>query len=61
MPPQRGHAEIMACLLQARADHNAADQVGYTSLQLASQYGHPEIVKRLLEARADQNAAEQVG
>jgi ankyrin repeat protein len=55
-----GHLIILECLLQAKADVNAAPvnySGGGTALQAAAARGHLAIVERLLQAKADVNAA----
>ena len=46
---QKGHLEIVECLLQHGADPNAKTEKGFTSLYIASQNGSSAIVKLLLQ------------
>ncbi len=49
----RGHAAIIALLLQSGADVNASGPDGWTPLHAAARMGHFEIVRELLERGAD--------
>jgi ankyrin repeat protein len=61
MAAQEGHTAVVAALLEARADVNAAKNDGATPLFMAAQKGHTAVVAALLEARADVNAATDDG
>ena len=58
---EQGHGEIVAGLVAAGADINAAKENGATPLFIAAQRGHGEIVSGLVAARADINAATRRG
>ena len=49
----RGHAAVVAQLLQAAADVTAVDGRGYSALSVASFKGHTAVVEQLLDANAD--------
>merc|ERR1719401_2359465 len=55
MAAQDGHAMVVACLCEARADQDAIARNGTTPLFMASQNGHAEVVRVLCEAGADRN------
>ena len=55
------HLEVVRLLLEAGADHNAAEANETTALMAAAFNGHLKVVRLLLEAGADQNAATQDG
>ena len=56
-----GHAEIVNVLLNAGANVNAKNNIGYTALEVAIRKGHTEIVNALLKAGADVNAKDSFG
>lgn len=49
----KGDADAAREILRARADPDARDNLGVTSLHRAVVFGHSEVVERLLGARAD--------
>lgn len=51
-----GHSNVVAYLLELKADVNASDADGDTALHDAAYFGHKDIVALLLEAGADKNA-----
>ena len=44
----KGNEEALGVLIEAGADINKGDEIGYTPLMAAAYYGHVEIVERLL-------------
>ena len=51
--PDRGHEEVVQCLLDAGADKEKAANGGYTPLHFAAEHGHQGVVQCLLYAGAD--------
>jgi ankyrin repeat protein len=49
---ERGQEEVVAYLIEKRADVNDADGLGWTPLHLAARQGHLSVVKRLVKAGA---------
>ena len=49
---QRGHLEVVQCLLTAKADKDKGDQQGATPMHSAALSGHSEVVCCLLDAGA---------
>ena len=58
---RHGFEALVSALLAVGADKNAADQNGYTPLDIAAEFGHEALVSALLAAGADKNAAQQDG
>jgi ankyrin repeat protein len=56
-----GHVDTTQALLDAGADHKAADSLGRTPLIVASANGHLDVVKALLDAGADCTAVHKDG
>ena len=61
MASERGHLDIVKCLIEKGADVNAKDEDEETALHLASEEGHLEIVQYLIEKGADINAKDCYG
>jgi len=57
----RGHAEVVAVLLEHGADASAKDAYGYTALHRAALMGHTEVVALLLENGAEVPAIDGAG
>jgi cytohesin len=55
------HKQIVAVLLDARADVNGSDWLGKTALHTAAYKGHVESAKLLIAHRADVNATDESG
>ena len=56
-----GHLPVVAALLEAGVDVNAAGENGWTALMMAAQSGHVAMVEELLEADADNDATDSDG
>jgi ankyrin repeat protein len=50
---QRGHCDVLKCLLSSGADINLRDEVGRSPLFVASYHEHFDVVKCLLSSGAD--------
>jgi hypothetical protein len=60
-PPPKPKPEVVALLLAAGADSNAADYDGATPMMYAAEVGTAEVLRVLLAARADLNAQDAEG
>jgi len=60
-PRAEAYAEVIAVLLEAKAQVDAADERGHTALHRAASYGDPAIVSQLLAAGADPNQQDRSG
>ena len=58
---ERGHAQIVRILIDAKADLNARDKSGSTAIIIASSKGQPEAVRVLIDAKADLNIKDHIG
>lgn len=56
-----GNAAQLKQLLEAGADHAAADEAGETALMMAAREGHVDAIKTLIAAGADVNAKSPQG
>ena len=56
-----GHAGIARCLVQAGADKDVANDLGWTPMHFAASHGHKDTVRCLLEACADKDKADLGG
>jgi ankyrin repeat protein len=56
-----GHAEITALLLNAGADKDAKDEIGYTALCMAAQNDNVKCIELLLKAGCDVNTINKKG
>jgi ankyrin repeat protein len=56
---QKGHAEVVQMLLDAKTDVNLKNTEGSTALMFAAQNGHTELVQMLLGAKAEVNLQNQ--
>jgi ankyrin repeat protein len=58
---QRGHYDVVKCLLRNGADINLRDEGGLSPLFEASYHGHFDVVKWLLSTSADINLRSNFG
>ncbi|MBU3728460.1 MAG: DUF1573 domain-containing protein, partial [Phycisphaerales bacterium] len=58
---RENRAEVVAILLDSKADINAADRTGKTALTLAAENSAVDATKLLIERRADLNKRDQIG
>ncbi|KAL8831716.1 MAG: hypothetical protein Q9170_005178 [Blastenia crenularia] len=59
--PESGHANVVALLLNARADPNATTQQGWTALMVAAWKGSISVVEELLRNKSGVNYPDRMG